>query len=109
MPIWVDADACPRPIKDILLRAAERTGVELYLVANHALSVPRRHNVRLLQVPGGFDVADKAIMDRVAAGDLVITAAQHARLHGHAARERGTDRGAATAQPGRPTGLRGAP
>ena len=74
MPIWVDADACPRPIKDILFRAAERTGEALYLVANHAMSVPRRPNVRLLQVPGGFDAADDAIMDRVAAGDLVITA-----------------------------------
>lgn len=74
MPIWVDADACPKPIKDTLFRAAERTGEQLTLVANHAMAVPRRPNVRLLQVPGGFDVADQAIMDRVAAGDLVVTA-----------------------------------
>lgn len=74
MPIWVDADACPRPIKDILFRAAERTGEELVLVANHAMPVPRLANVRLLRVPEGFDVADRAIADQVAAGDLVVTA-----------------------------------
>lgn len=74
MPIWVDADACPRPIKDILFRAAERTGESLTLVANHAMAVPRRPNVRLLQVPGGFDVADAEITGRVEAGDLVVTA-----------------------------------
>jgi uncharacterized protein YaiI (UPF0178 family) len=74
MPIWVDADACPKPIKDILFRAAERTGESLTLVANHAMAVPRRPNVRLLQVPGGFDVADAEITGRVAAGDLVVTA-----------------------------------
>ena len=74
MTIWVDADACPRPIKDILFRAAERTGEQLNLVANHAMSVPRRPNVRLVQVAGGFDVADDTIMERVVAGDLVITA-----------------------------------
>lgn len=74
MPIWVDADACPKPIKETLFRAAERTGEQLTLVANHAMAVPRRPNVRLLQVPGGFDVADRAIMDHLAAGDLVVTA-----------------------------------
>lgn len=74
MPIWVDADACPRPVKDILFRAAERTGVALTLVANHAMALPRRPNVRMLQVSGGFDVADQEIMQRVAPGDLVITA-----------------------------------
>ncbi len=74
MPIWVDADACPKSVKDILFRAAERTGTQLTLVANHAMSIPKRANVRLLQVPGGFDVADNEIMQRVAPGDLVITA-----------------------------------
>lgn len=74
VPIWVDADACPKPIKEILFRAAERTGEELVLVANHAMTVPRRANIRLLQVRGGFDVADGEIMRRVAAGDLVVTA-----------------------------------
>lgn len=74
MSIWVDADACPRPVKEILFKAAERTGVELTLVANHAMAVPKRPNVRLLQVQGGFDVADQEIVKRVAPGDLVITA-----------------------------------
>jgi uncharacterized protein YaiI (UPF0178 family) len=74
MPIWVDADACPRPVKEILFKAAERTGIELTLVANHAMAVPRLPNVRLLQVQGGFDVADQEIARRVATGDLVITA-----------------------------------
>lgn len=74
MPIWVDADACPRPVKDILFRAAERTGEQLVLVANHAMAVPRRPNIKLVQVRGGFDVADAEIMSRVAAGDLVVTA-----------------------------------
>ena len=73
MPIWVDADACPKPIKDILFRAAERTGESPTLVANHPMAVPRRPNVRLLQVPGGFDVADAEITGRVAPGDLVVT------------------------------------
>lgn len=74
MSIWVDADACPRPVKEILFKAAERTGVELTLVANHAMAVPRLPNVRLLQVQGGFDVADQEIAKRVAPGDLVVTA-----------------------------------
>jgi uncharacterized protein YaiI (UPF0178 family) len=74
MSIWVDADACPKPIKEILFRAAERTGEELVLVANHTMAVPRRANVRLLQVHGGFDVADQEIVERVKAGDLVVTA-----------------------------------
>lgn len=74
MSIWVDADACPRPVKEILFKAAERTGIELTLVANHAMVVPRLPNVRLLQVQGGFDVADREIARRVAPGDLVVTA-----------------------------------
>lgn len=74
MSIWVDADACPRPVKEILFKAAERTGIALTLVANHAMAVPRLPNVRLLQVQGGFDVADQEIARRVAPGDLVITA-----------------------------------
>jgi uncharacterized protein YaiI (UPF0178 family) len=74
MAIWVDADACPKPVKEILFRAAERTGEPLTLVANHPMAVPRRPNVRLLQVRSGFDVADNAIMGRIAAGDLVVTA-----------------------------------
>jgi len=74
MSIWVDADACPRPVKEILFKAAERTGIDLTLVANHSMAVPRLPNVRLLQVQGGFDVADQEITKRVGPGDLVITA-----------------------------------
>ena len=72
--IWVDADACPVVIKNILFKAAERTGIELTLVANQPLSVPRAANIRALQVASGYDVADNEIVRRVASGDLVITA-----------------------------------
>ncbi len=58
MHIWVDADACPKVIKEILFRVAERTGVELILVANKRLTVPRRENIRTLLVGAGLDVAD---------------------------------------------------
>ena len=74
MHIWVDADACPKVIKDILFRAAERTGVAMTLVANQPLVTPRLRNVRSLRVASGFDVADNEIVRRLAAGDLVITA-----------------------------------
>jgi len=74
MRIWVDADACPNTVKSILYRAAERVGLELTLVANHALRVPASPYIRTLQVPGGFDVADNWITQRVEPGDLVITA-----------------------------------
>lgn len=73
MKIWVDADACPVVIKEILFRAAQRTGVELTLVANHALKVPPDANIRSLQVSAGFDVADHEIVRRVETADLVIT------------------------------------
>jgi uncharacterized protein YaiI (UPF0178 family) len=73
MNIWVDADACPGAIKDILFRAAQRTGLQLTLVANHALSVPPNANIRMLQVSSGFDVADDEIVKLVNEGDLVIT------------------------------------
>jgi uncharacterized protein YaiI (UPF0178 family) len=72
--IWVDADACPNVVKEILFRAAERTGVAVTLVANRALAIPRIPSLRLLQVGDGFDVADKEIVERCTAGDLVITA-----------------------------------
>jgi uncharacterized protein len=74
MAIWVDADACPKPIKEILFRAATRTQIELTLVANQMLAVPKSPWIRSLQVPKGFDVADNEIVGRVAVGDLVITA-----------------------------------
>ncbi len=73
MDIWVDADACPGPIKEILFRAAQRTGMQLTLVANHALRVPPNPNIRMLQVSSGFDVADDEIVKLAQAGDLVIT------------------------------------
>lgn len=73
MSIWVDADACPVVIKEILFRAAARTGVRVTLVANQALQVPRSPHIRTLQVPAGFDVADNEIVKRLQAGDLVIT------------------------------------
>ena len=73
MKIWVDADACPVVIKDVLFRAAERTGVSLTLVANQALYAPPSRHITTLQVPQGFDVADNEIVKRLEPGDLVIT------------------------------------
>ncbi|MGF1612480.1 MAG: YaiI/YqxD family protein [Gammaproteobacteria bacterium] len=74
MRIWVDADACPMVIKDILLRAAGRTAVEVTLVANQPLRTPASRHIKVLQVPAGFDEADKRILEEVKDGDLVITA-----------------------------------
>ncbi len=71
--IWVDADACPGPVKEILFRAAERAQVSVTLVANQWLRTPPSRFVRALQVQGGFDVADDAIVERVGSGDLVVT------------------------------------
>lgn len=71
--IWVDADACPVAIKEILFRAAQRTQVQVTLVANHALRTPPSPHIRSIQVPGGFDVADNEIAGQVAPGDLVVT------------------------------------
>ncbi len=73
MKIWVDADACPAVIRDILFRAAERTGVLLTLVANQAVRVPPSRYISTIQVAPGFDVADNEIIRRLGAGDLVIT------------------------------------
>jgi len=74
MKIWVDADACPKVIKEILFRAAERTEVPTTLVANQPITVPRSPWVKNIQVAGGFDVADNYIVQHLEAGDLVITA-----------------------------------
>lgn len=74
MQIWVDADACPLVIKEILFRAAERTRIPLTLVANRLLHAPRSPFIRAIQVPRGFDVADNKIAQEVLPGDLVITA-----------------------------------
>ena len=74
MKIWVDADACPVVIKEILYRVANRTRIPLTLVANQMLRVPPSPWIKAVQVPGGFDVADQRIALEVQAGDLVITA-----------------------------------
>ena len=74
MPIWVDADACPKVIKEVLYRAAEREQIMVTLVANQSLSVPPSRFLRTLRVAAGFDVADNEIVQRASAGDLVITA-----------------------------------
>lgn len=94
MKIWVDADACPAVIKEVLFRAAERTGVAVTLVANRALPKPKSKHVRMLTVAPGFDVADNEIVKRVAVGDLVITndiplAAEVIGKGGHALSPRG--------------------
>jgi uncharacterized protein YaiI (UPF0178 family) len=72
--IWVDADACPRLVKEILYRAARRTGVLTTFVANKLLAVPSSPHLRAIQVPSGFDVADHYIVAQLHPGDLVITA-----------------------------------
>lgn len=74
MRIWVDADGCPAVIRDIAVRAAQRTGIELTLVANHHIRVPAAANLRTLQVPSGLDAADHEIVRRIEASDLVVTA-----------------------------------
>lgn len=74
LTIWVDADACPRAVKDVLFRAAEKRQVQLTLVANQFLRTPPSPYINSIQVPAGFDVADNAIVDKMLAGDLVITA-----------------------------------
>lgn len=74
MQIWVDADACPGVIKEIIFRAAERRQIQTTLVANQMLRTPPSKYIRAIQVPSGFDVADAHIVDQLAAGDLVITA-----------------------------------
>lgn len=74
MQIWVDADACPKPVKDILYRAAERVQIPLNLVANQALRVIRSPFVRCITVAPGLDVADNRIVLEMSSGDIVVTA-----------------------------------
>ena len=74
MKIWVDADACPVVIKEILFRAAERTGVEMTLVANRPMHMPQSNLINFILVKSGFDVADNEIVKNLSPGDLVITA-----------------------------------
>ncbi len=94
MRIWVDADACPAVIKEILYRAAERLRVPLTLVANQALRIPPSPFIKTIQVGAGFDVADKLIVQQLQPGDLVVTAdiplaAEAIAKGGHALNPRG--------------------
>lgn len=94
MQIWVDADACPNVIKEVLFRASERMNCALILVANQPLRIPPSRTIRTVQVPGGFDAADNYIAERMQPGDLVITAdiplaATVIEKHGHALNPRG--------------------
>ena len=94
MKIWVDADACPVVIKNILFRAAERTGLQVTLVANQPMRIPPSRCIKLLQVTSGFNVADNEIVKRLSVGDLVITgdiplAAEVIEKGGHALNPRG--------------------
>ena len=73
MEIWVDADACPVAIKEILFRSAERKKIQVTLVANQPMKTPRSQYIKSIQVSQGFDVADNEIVKRLNAGDLVIT------------------------------------
>ncbi len=74
MNIWVDADACPRPVKEILFRAAQRKQIATTLVANQPMRIPGSPYIKILLVPGGFNVADDKIADLAGEDDLVITA-----------------------------------
>ena len=94
MQIWVDADACPNVIKEILFRAAERLQIPLILVANKILQIPPSRYIRTMRVGAGFDVADNKIVREMESGDLVITAdiplaAAVIGLGGHALNPRG--------------------
>lgn len=95
MHIWVDADACPKVIKEILFRAAERVQVPLTLVANKPLQSPPSRLIRSVHVNGGFDVADNYIVQHLQPDDLVVTAdiplaAEVIENGGHALNPRGT-------------------
>jgi uncharacterized protein YaiI (UPF0178 family) len=94
MQIWIDADACPKPIKEILFRAADRVKTSLVLVANQPMQVPPSAYIRSMVVASGMDVADATIVELLQPGDLVITAdiplaAQVVDKGGHALNPRG--------------------
>jgi len=74
MKIYVDADACPKPVREILCKAALRRGCELIMVANQVIQIPMAPNIRVLQVSKGFDEADNEIVNRIMADDLLVTA-----------------------------------
>ncbi len=95
MQIWVDADACPNAVKQILFHAAERWHIHVTLVANRLLPVPPSRYIKAMQVPAGFDVADNEIVRRMRAGDLVVTgdiplASDVLQKGGHALNPRGS-------------------
>jgi len=120
MEIWVDADACPAVIKDILFRVAERLQLQVTLIANQLIRVPGSRFIRAIQVPSGPDVADTEIVERLAPGDLVITGdiplaarvlekggdALNAGVHGRVAQRRRRHRRPQRLQPGRPPAVR---
>ncbi len=94
MKIWVDADACPVVIKEILFKAAKRTRIEVTLIANQTIAVPNSPYIHFLRVASGFDVADNEIVKRCEVSDLVITAdiplaAEVIEKGGHALNPRG--------------------
>ncbi len=94
MQIWVDADACPNVIKEILFRAADRRKITVTLVANQLIRTPPSPYIKALQVPGGFDIADNKIIELARPGDLVVTAdvplaALVLARHGHVLDPRG--------------------
>lgn len=74
MQVWIDADACPRGVKDVVYRASDRRQVPVSVVANKAMHVPASERIRMVQVPGGPDVADDHIVEHASAGDVAITA-----------------------------------
>ncbi len=73
MSIWIDADACPRQVKEVIFRAAERTATKTVVVANKAMFVPRSPLVSMIKVPGGDDMADDYIVEHATAGDICVT------------------------------------
>jgi len=95
LTIWVDADACPKPIKSLIYRASDRLKIPVFLVANGFLQKPPHPLVSVVQVSKGFDVADSVILDRLTEGDLVVTqdvplAAEVVDQGGFAVNPRGT-------------------
>ena len=80
LTIWVDADACPKPIKALVFRASDRLNIPVFLVANGFLQNPPHPNVTVVQVSKGFDVADHVILERMEAGDLVTVSYTHLTL-----------------------------
>ena len=74
MHVWIDADACPGQVKEIIFRMSDRTGLSVTLVANQSIAVPKSELIECIVVAHGADVADSHIVDQMSAGDLVVTA-----------------------------------